>query len=78
MNLSTKGDQYFPNKIGPITLQSTEEIIGPIRINKEFRLKHFIRNYPENNLELEFSFEQMSVILSTMGVPMCCINISKI
>lgn len=81
MNLNALGDDNYPTRIGRIILQRIMKIFRPTRSNEESTTTsqdHFIDNYPENNLELKFSFNQMSVILSAMIAPKCSINIYKI
>ena len=66
---NTPENGYFPNKIGRILLLGLEEVIGVQgveRILETARLPHLIGNYPENNLNLKFSFDALSSILSAM------------
>lgn len=54
---------YYPNKLGRIILISMEEIIGRNGVNailNQANLRFLINNYPPNDLEPGFSFEQVS------------------
>ena len=56
---------YYPNKMGRIILLAMEEILGQIGLNavlNQMKLQHYINDYPPNNLELEFSFDDISKI----------------
>lgn len=56
---------YYPNKMGRIILLALEDVMGRNGINAVLnlaRLRHLINNYPSNNLDLEFRFEEVSGI----------------
>jgi hypothetical protein len=58
---------YYPNKMGRIVLSAAEEILGQNGIRAVLNLaslSEFIDNYPPNNLDLAFPFEDLSSILS--------------
>jgi predicted hydrocarbon binding protein len=56
---------FFPSKMGRIVLLSLEETMGSNGINAILnlaRLQHRIGNYPPNNFDNEFSFEELGRI----------------
>jgi predicted hydrocarbon binding protein len=56
---------YYPNKIGRIVLLATEEVMGRNGVNAALnlaRLRHLVNNYPPNNFDRQFSFEEMGGI----------------
>lgn len=56
---------YYPNKIGRIILLAMEEIMGRNGVNAVLNLskmRHLIGNYPPNNLDRQFSFNDVSAI----------------
>jgi len=58
-------EYYYPNKMGRIILQSMEEVIGHIGVNAVLNLANLnarINNYPPNDLEMGFQFEELSKI----------------
>ncbi len=60
---------YYPNKMGRIILLAMEEIVGRNGVNAVLnlsRLQHIINNYPPNNLDRRFSFDDLSRILATL------------
>jgi predicted hydrocarbon binding protein len=60
---------YYPNKMGRLVLLSMEEILGRNGVNAVLnisRLGHYINNYPPNNLDLGFSFNDLSRILQAL------------
>jgi hypothetical protein len=60
-------DYYYPNKMGRIVLQATEEILGRNGINSVLNLAELmplINNYPPNNLDLGFSFSKLGSLQS--------------
>jgi predicted hydrocarbon binding protein len=64
--MTEPASQYFyPNKMGWIILQAIEEILGHNGLNavlNQSRLSHLINNYPPNNLERQFPFQNISAI----------------
>ncbi|MDY7040016.1 MAG: hypothetical protein SVX38_04055 [Chloroflexota bacterium] len=58
--------QYFwPNKMGRMFLLALEDVMGKNGVNAVLnlaKLKHLVNHYPPNNLDLGFSFEEMSGI----------------
>jgi len=64
----SKADQqkyFYPNKMGRIILLAMEEILGKNGITavlNHTNLHHWINNYPPNNLDLSFPFEDLSRI----------------
>jgi predicted hydrocarbon binding protein len=68
--MSNKKPNYFyPNKMGRIILLAMEEILGMNGIDTVLNhtgLQHWINNYPNNNLELAFPFEDLSHIQTGM------------
>jgi predicted hydrocarbon binding protein len=60
---------YYPNKMGRIILTAMEVIMGRHGVNAVLNLAHLydrVNNYPPNNLELGFSFEEVSAIQQTL------------
>jgi len=56
---------YYPNKMGRIILLSMEEVIGHIGVNAVLNLANLnnrINNYPPNDLEKGFNFNELSKI----------------
>ena len=56
---------YYPNKIGRIVLLATEEVMGRNGVNAALnlgRLRHLVNNYPPNNFDRQFSFEEVGGI----------------
>ncbi|MBN2148581.1 MAG: 4-vinyl reductase [Anaerolineales bacterium] len=63
MTDSPSSSYYYPNKIGRIILESLEEIIGRngvIAILNQSDMRYLINNYPPNDLNLGFRFEEVS------------------
>jgi predicted hydrocarbon binding protein len=56
--------QYFwPNKMGRMFLLALEDVMGKNGVNAVLnlaKLRHLVNHYPPNNLDLGFSFEEMS------------------
>lgn len=60
---------YYPNKMGRIVLIAMEEIMGHHGVNAVLnlaQLRHLVNNYPPNNLELGFTFNEFSAIQQTL------------
>ncbi len=60
---------FYPNKMGRIILLAMEEIIGRNGVNAVLNLAELqglINNYPPNNLDMRFSFENLSRIMVTL------------
>jgi predicted hydrocarbon binding protein len=60
---------YYPNKMGRIVLIAMEEIMGHHGVNAILnlgQLYHLVNNYPPNNLDLGFTFEEFSAIQQTL------------
>jgi predicted hydrocarbon binding protein len=56
---------YYPNKIGRIVLLATEEVMGRNGVNAALnlaKLRHLVNNYPPNNFDRQFSFEEVGGI----------------
>jgi predicted hydrocarbon binding protein len=65
---STSG-YYYPNKMGRIILQALEDVMGRNGVNAVLnlaKLRHRVNNYPPNNLEKGFSFEEFGAINQTL------------
>jgi len=65
MNESESKSYFYPNKMGRIILLAMEEILGRNGINailNHTELRHWINNYPPNNLDMSFPFEDLSRI----------------
>ena len=63
-------EQYvFPNKMGRIVLLSLEEVMGHIGVNAILNQAHLqarIGNYPPNNFDREFSFDELGQLLQAL------------
>ncbi|NLF03335.1 MAG: 4-vinyl reductase [Anaerolineales bacterium] len=62
-------EYFFPNKMGRIVLLSLEEAMGPTGVNAILnlaRLQHRIGNYPPNNFDREFSFDELGHLLGAL------------
>lgn len=60
---------YYPNKMGRIMLIAMEEIMGKHGVNAILNLAqvgYLVNNYPPNNLELGFTFCELSQIQQTL------------
>lgn len=60
---------YYPNKMGRIVLTAMENIMGRHGVNAVLnlaQLQHLVNNYPPNNLDLGFTFEDFSLIQQTI------------
>ena len=56
---------YYPNKMGRIVLLAMEEIMGRNGVNAVLnlaRLTHLINNYPANNFDMQFRFEEVGAL----------------
>jgi predicted hydrocarbon binding protein len=56
---------YYPNKMGRIILLAMEDVMGRNGVNAVLhlaKLRHRVNNYPPNNLDLQFSFEEIGGI----------------
>jgi len=56
---------YWPNKMGRMFLLSLEDVMGKNGVNAVLnlaRLRHLINNYPPNNLDLGWSFNEMGAL----------------
>jgi len=65
MSDSLSNSYYYPNKMGRIVLLAMEEILGKNGITailNHTELRLWINNYPTNNLDKEFPFEDLSRI----------------
>jgi predicted hydrocarbon binding protein len=65
MNQKDKQSYYYPNKMGRIILLAMEEILGRNGIHailNHTNLYRWINNYPPNNLDLSFPFDDLSKI----------------
>ena len=65
MKKNKKPSYHYPNKMGRIILLAMEEILGRNGIHailNHTKLHHWINNYPPNNLDLSFPFEDLSRI----------------
>jgi len=63
------GKLFYPNRMGRIVLLAMEQIMGTHGVNATLNLAglaHRVSQYPPNNMDLEFSFEELSVIQSTL------------
>lgn len=59
----------FPNKMGRILLLAMEEVMGRNGVNAVLNLanlRHLLGNYPPNNFDMNFSFSELSRLLSAL------------
>lgn len=64
-NESSSSGFYYPNKIGRIYLQAMEEVMGRNGLNALLNLtglRKYIQEFPPDNLEREFDFNDFSAI----------------
>jgi len=60
-----EGQYYWPNKMGRMFLLALEDVMGKNGVNAILnlaKLKHLVNNYPPNNMDLGFSFQELSAI----------------
>lgn len=60
---------YYPNRMGRIVLTAMEDIMGKHGVNATLHLAglhHLVDNYPPNNLDPGFRFQELSAIQATM------------
>jgi predicted hydrocarbon binding protein len=60
---------FYPSKMGRIMLTGMEEVMGSHGVDSILRLaalEQYIQNYPPASAELDFSFETISLIQSTL------------
>ncbi|MCA9971458.1 MAG: 4-vinyl reductase [Anaerolineales bacterium] len=68
-SVATAVTPYYPNKMGRIILTAMEEIVGQHGVNAILNLAslhHLVDNYPPNNLNLAFTFDEVSAIQQTL------------
>jgi hypothetical protein len=56
---------YYPNKMGRIILLAMEEVMGRNGVNAVLnlaKLRHLVNNYPPNNFDRQFPFEELGAI----------------
>jgi predicted hydrocarbon binding protein len=62
---TSRSGYYYPNKMGRIILLALEEVMGRNGVNAVLnlaKLRQRVNNYPPNNLEKGFSFEEFGAI----------------
>jgi predicted hydrocarbon binding protein len=67
--LEVKKKLYYPNKMGRIVLTAMENIMGRHGVNAILnlaQLHNLVDNYPPNNLDLGFTFNEFSTIQQTI------------
>lgn len=67
--IAADGALYYPNRMGRIVLTAMEDIMGRHGVNATLNfagLSQLVDNYPPNNLELGFSFGELSAIQETL------------
>lgn len=60
---------YFPNRMGRIILLAMEEVIGHMGVNAALNVANLsgvINNYPPNDMDLGFAFDDISGILAAL------------
>jgi predicted hydrocarbon binding protein len=63
------GSYYWPNKMGRMLLLALEDVMGRNGVNAVLnlaQLRHRVNNYPPNNLDLEFGFDELSKIMQAL------------
>ncbi len=63
------GQYFFPNKMGRIVLLAMEEVMGRNGVNAILnlaRLQHHIENYPPNDFDEAFSFDELGRLLQAL------------
>jgi predicted hydrocarbon binding protein len=71
MTAGKSGEMHYPNKIGSLLIMGIREILGAKNTSKILQiadLNSSIESYQENNLELQFSANQLSSILNAIEV----------
>jgi bacteriochlorophyll 4-vinyl reductase len=66
---SPVGQFFLPNKLGRVMLLSLEDIMGRNGLSlilNQAKLRHLINNYPPNNLDLGWSFDEMSALFGAL------------
>lgn len=66
---SKKETYYWPNKMGRMLLLALEDVMGRNGVRAVLSLsglRHRVNNYPPDNLELGFSFEESSSIMQAL------------
>jgi predicted hydrocarbon binding protein len=61
----TEVQYYWPNKMGRMMLLSLEDVMGKNGVNAVLnlaKLRHRINNYPPDNLDLGWSFDEMGAL----------------
>jgi predicted hydrocarbon binding protein len=67
--LDQEATYYWPNKMGRMLLLALEDVMGRNGVNAVLnlaRLRQRVNNYPPNNLDLEFSFFELSSIMQAL------------
>jgi len=62
---ASRPQYYWPNKMGRMMLLALEDVMGKNGVNAVLnlaKLRHLINNYPPNNLDLGWSFEEMAAL----------------
>ncbi len=60
---------YYPNKMGRIILLAMEEVMGRNGVNAILNLAHLknlVNNYPPNNFDRQFSFEEVGALQQSL------------
>ena len=63
--IAAEGALYYPNRMGRIVLTAMEDIMGRHAVNATLNyagLGYLVDNYPPNDLELGFTFVELSTI----------------
>ena len=69
MSLHTDSNPYWPNKMGRMLLLALEDVMGKNGVNAVLNLAqlcHRVNDYPPNNLEMEFGFDELSGIAQAL------------
>jgi predicted hydrocarbon binding protein len=64
-----QAEYYWPNKMGRMLLLALEDVMGRNGVNAVLnlaKLRHRVNKYPSNNLDLAFSFEELSNIAQAL------------
>ena len=69
MEVQGLSQYFFPNKMGRIVLLAMEEVMGRNGVNAVLnlaRLSHRIGDYPPNNFDKEFAFDEVGQLLQAL------------
>lgn len=68
-NPDSSPQYFYPNKMGRIILLAMEEVMGRNGVNAVLnlaKLPHLVNNYPPNNFDRRFSFDELGRIMQAL------------